>query len=588
MSVGGNGAPGDSWSEGLRALERRYRTVIEQAPLSVHVFRPDGHSLLANSSWNALWNLREGEEPEGSSVFEDEQIQATGLVPYIEESLEVGGPVTPPPLLYDPARTGREGDPRWLQAFVYPVKDERESVHEVTLIIEDVTERKALEERLFYQAYHDELTGLPNRPLLLDRLDHALIRANRRGGKVALLFTDLDNFKYVNDSLGHEAGDRLLVGVAERLRTCVRPEDTVARLGGDEFVLLIEETSGLEEATAIAGRVAWELRPPFELPGGHEVFVTTSTGVVLGGRGQAGGGSAEELLRSADAAMYRGKEAGKDRYEVYEAGLRTRASERLKTEADLKRALERGELRVHYQPKVELRSGRIVGFEALVRWQRPGHGLVPPLEFVPLAEETGLIVPIGRWVMREACGRARALAKLSPGGRPLTMCVNLSARQFRHPMLVEEVAGIVEETGAEPGGLILEITESVVMGDAAAAATMEALKALGIALAVDDFGTGFSSLSYLKRLPVDYLKIDRSFVAGICREADDEVIVSAMVELAHALNREAIAEGVENEAQLARLREMGCETAQGYHFSEPLAQEALAGWLVSHASGQHG
>ena len=278
----------------------RYREVIEQSPLSIHVFAPDGRSLLANSSWNELWNLEEGEEPAGTSIVEDEQIRATGLLPYIEEGMN-GGAVTPPPLLYDPARTGREGEPRWLQPFIYPVRDDEGSVREVTLVLEDVTQRKALEERLSHQAFHDSLTGLPNRALLLDRLEHALRRVERRddGARIALLFTDLDNFKHVNDSLGHKAGDNLLVEVAARIASCLRPEDTVARLGGDEFVVVLEGVTDAAEATVVAERIARSLAAPFAL-GGQEVSVTTSTGIVVSGPAEA-----EDLLRHADVAMYK-------------------------------------------------------------------------------------------------------------------------------------------------------------------------------------------------------------------------------------------------------------------------------------------
>ena len=576
--------------EELSAAERRYRTVIEQSPLSIHVFTPDGRSLLANASWNELWNLEEGEEPEGSSIFEDEQMRATGLMPYIKQGM-TGDSVTPPPLLYDPVKGGREGKPRWLQPFVYPVRDKEGRVSEVTLIIEDVTERKALEDRLSHQAFHDPLTDLPNRALILNRLDHALKRVQRRGGKVAVLFMDLDNFKYVNDSLGHRMGDALLVGVAGRIASCLRSEATVARLGGDEFVVLLEDVEDVAEAVVVAKRVARSLEAPFDLDG-QEVFVTTSTGIVIGGPSEVGGKHAEELLRDADVAMYRGKEAGKDRHEIYEAGMQDRASERLDLDGDLRRAVERGgeEFVVYYQPEVELEGGRTVGLEALVRWQHPERGLVPPGEFIPLAEETGLIVPIGKRVLEEACRQARILredhavgSNGNSAGLP-TMYVNLSARQFRHPGLVGEIAKVLEEAGLEPEGLALEITESVVMEDAAAAVgVLRELRALGVRLAIDDFGTGYSSMSYLKRFPVDFLKIDRSFVDGLGGDTDDEVIAAGMVGLAHALSLGVIAEGVETEVQLDRLREMGCEVAQGYHFAEPLTSDALKTWMAVHA-----
>ena len=575
-SNGQSGALDPRGVEELRDSERRYRTVIEQSPLSIHVFAPNGRSLLANSSWNELWNLREGEEPEGTSIFEDEQIRATGLLPYIEKGINEGSSA-PPPLLYDPARTGREGERRWLQAFVYPVKDEGGDLREVTLILEDVTERKILEDQLSHQAFHDDLTGLPNRALLLNRLQQALKRTGRQDDQVALLFMDLDNFKYVNDSLGHRAGDDLLVGVAGRLKWCLGPEDTVARLGGDEFVVLLEKVSDVSEAAAVAELISRELEAPFDL-NGQEVFVTTSTGIVLGGSGEA-----EDLLRDADVAMYRSKEAGKDRHEVYKTGMRARASQRLGLEGDLRRAVERGgeQFVVRYQPEVEVETGRTVGFEALVRWHHPERGLVLPGEFVPLAEDTGLIVPIGLRVLEQACRQAQALRQRG-NGYP-TMYVNLSARQFKEPALVEDISRIIAATGMDPTRLALEITESDVMNDAAAAVVaLSRLKALGIGLAIDDFGTGYSSMSYLKRFPVDCLKIDRSFISGLGEgTGDDEVIAAGMVSLAHALGLSVVAEGVETEAQLSRLRNMGCEVAQGYYFAKPLEGKAAAAWLAA-------
>ena len=580
MTKIGNGSGQYTGVEELREAERRYRTVIEQSPLSIHVFAPDGNSLLANSSWNELWNLREDEEPEGTSIFEDAQVRAMGLLPYIEEGID-GEPVKPPILLYEPLKTGHTGEQRWLQAFIYPVRDDAGAVSEVTLILEDVTERKVLEDRLSHQAFHDGLTGLPNRALFLDRLEQALRRAGRSEGThgVTVLFTDLDNFKYVNDTLGHEAGDRLLVEAANRIASCLRPEDTVARFGGDEFVVLLE---GATDAAAVAGRISRELGDPFDLRG-QEVFVTTSTGIAVSGHDTE---KAEDLVRNADVAMYRSKEAGKDRHEVYETGMRTRSSERLGLEVDLRRAVDRGceEFVVSYQPEVDARTGRTLVLEALVRWYHPERGLVPPDEFIPLAEETGLIVPIGRRVLEEACRRAQEWRGQRPAVPVVEVSVNLSARQFRDPGLLEDVARILGETGLDPGGLTLEITEGILTeATPMALATIKYLKLLGVKLAIDDFGTGYSSLAYLKSFPVDYLKIDRSIVDGIERDARDAAIVSAAVTLAHALGERVVAEGVETEGQLVRLREMGCEVAQGFYFSKPLDGEALTAWLSAEA-----
>ena len=440
----------------------------------------------------------------------------------------------------------------------------------------DVTGRRELEERLAHQALHDGLTNLPNRTLLLDRLGHALARARRRGEKVAVLFLDLDNFKYVNDSLGHRAGDKLIVGVATRLQSCLRPGDTAARLGGDEFVVLLEDVRDARDAGLVARRIAEALRTPFVVDG-HELFVSTSVGVAMDGTDDGPG----DLLKNADLAMYRAKEEGKDGHAVFEPGMSVRAQERLGVEGALRRALEGGgeDFAVHYQPKVSLATGGIVGFEALVRWEHPQRGLVAPAEFIPVAEETGLISPLGKWVLREACRQAHEWHELYPADDPpLTMSVNLSARQFRQADLVGTVAEILGEAGLDPESLILEITESTVMEDAQAnAETLRELKALGVRIAIDDFGTGYSSLAYLKRFPVDFLKIDRSFVDGLGEDADDEGIVSSVVNLARTLNLRAVAEGVETEEQRSRLRSMNCELAQGFYFSEPsTAQDASA------------
>ena len=451
----------------------------------------------------------------------------------------------------------------------------------------DVTGQRELEERLAHRALHDGLTDLPNRTLFVDRLEHALARAKRRGEKVAVLFMDLDNFKYVNDSLGHEAGDELLKGVAERLIGCLRPGDTAARLGGDEFVVLLEDVEGAGEAGLVAERVAAALRAPLAVDG-HELFVSASVGVAVGGPGDERPG---DLLRDADLAMYRAKEGGKDGHAAFEPGMGVRARERLGTEGALRRALEGGaaeEFRVHYQPEVSLATGRVVGFEALVRWDRPGRGLVSPAEFVPVAEETGLIVPLGRWVLEEACRQAKEWHERFPAGPadpPLTMSVNLSARQFGQPDLAKTVRAAIDGTGLDPESLVLEITESAVMEDARAnAETLRELKSLGVRIAIDDFGTGYSSLAYLKKFPVDFLKIDRSFVDGLGEDPDDEGIVSSVVNLAHTLRLEAVAEGVESEGQRAHLRKMGCELAQGYYFWKPMPGEAASSFLSTNAA----
>jgi diguanylate cyclase (GGDEF)-like protein/PAS domain S-box-containing protein len=439
----------------------------------------------------------------------------------------------------------------------------------------DITERKALEQQLHHQAFHDPLTRLPNRALFMDRLERALTRANRRSTKVAVLFTDLDNFKVINDSLGHEVGDQLLVAVAERLKTCLRPEDTAARLGGDEFTVLVEDIARVGEVVQIAERIAEILQPPFALED-QEVFATVSTGIALNSPAQE---QSADLLRHADLAMYRAKHRGKARYEVFEPSMDAKAVERLILETGLRRALVRQQFRVYYQPIVALENDKVAGVEALVRWEHPQRGLLLPEAFLSVAEETGLIVRIGQWVLREASKQARIWQERYPGTPPLTISVNLSTREFFHPKLVAEV---LDESEIDPASLQLEITEGAMTtnGTSSTDRTLRNLKRMGVQLAIDDFGLGYSSLSYLKRFPVDFLKIDRSFIAGLRGEPNgvskDTEITKAMIELTHALGLRVIAEGVETSEQLARLRNMKCDFAQGNYFSEPLPSEALA------------
>jgi diguanylate cyclase (GGDEF)-like protein len=444
-------------------------------------------------------------------------------------------------------------------------------------VIEDATERKTLEEQLAHRAFHDSLTDLPNRALFMDRLGHTLAQADRRGGKVAVLFVDLDNFKLVNDSLGHEAGDRLLVAMAERLRRCLRPGDTAARLGGDEFTILLEGVD-MRDATRVAERVAEALRAPFDLEE-RQIFTSASIGIVLNTTNQD---EPANLLRNADLALYQAKGSGKASYTVFDPGMSTHALEHLELGNDLRQALERDEFKVYYQPKVLLETGKILGAEALVRWEHPERGLLLPSNFVPIAEEAGLILHIGQRVLEEACRQARAWQEQYPGGPPRLMCVNLSARQFQHPDLAEDIARVLRETGLDPCSLCLEITESALMKDVQSTiTTLQELKGLGVKFAIDDFGTGYSSLSYLKRFPVSFLKIDRSFIDGLEKDPEDTVLVSGIITLAHTLGMRVIAEGVETAEQLARLREMGCDIAQGNYFSEPVSGRAVTAFLAN-------
>lgn len=623
----------------LGASESRFRAVVEQSPLSIHVFAPDGSSIRANDSWNQLWYLGEGEEPEGANVFEDEQLRVAGLLPYVSEGT-TGNWAKIPALLFDPARAGREGEPRWLEGVVYPLQDASGEITEVTLMLDDVTERKMLEETLAHRALHDPLTNLPNRTLFLDRLGQAFSRLQRsterslaedtqqgttpsRGSPlkgIAALFIDLDELKRVNDSLGHEAGDKMLVEIAGRIGSRLRPADTLARLAGDEFVVLLEEV-GEEEAARTAERIIQAFGTPLIISGG-EIFVSISVGIALGRRvlgtrsaatggpggpvaiggpvGQAPGDEADTLLRQADLAMYEAKKRGKARYVLYEERMGQEAGARLKLERDLRRALAHDEIEAFYQPKVSLKNGRVLGVEALARWRHPERGLVLPAEFIPLAEETSLIVELGYQVLRMALEQAAQWRERWPEHQPEiegeppqssapVVWVNLSARQFHEPDLASQISDILDRAGVAPDILGLEITESILVEDASPSVSLlKDLRRLGVKLAVDDFGTGYSSLSYLTRLPVDYLKIDRSFVAELGPEMTYEAgnrtgnatIVSAVIGLARAMGMKVVAEGVETEEQLSWLREMDCDLAQGYHFARPLPADETLEYLL--------
>jgi diguanylate cyclase (GGDEF)-like protein/PAS domain S-box-containing protein len=441
----------------------------------------------------------------------------------------------------------------------------------------DVTDRKLLEEQLEQRAFFDSLTGLPNRAVFRDRLDHALARSARRSDVLAVLLLDLDRFKLVNDSLGHDAGDELLVAVGGRIQACSRSSDTVARLGGDEFAILLEDAASEEAAIALAGRLLEALTSPFEVRG-REVFIGASIGVALhvGPSGQP-----DELIRNADTAMYAAKGAGKGRCVVFQPAMHQRSLEFFEVQADLQRALVRGEFVLHYQPIVDLATGTLQGVEALVRWLHPTRGLIMPGGFIPVAEETGMIVPLGVWVLGAACRQAVEWQNRSSDTSSLSMSVNLSMRQLLEPDLVPRVAEVLAATDLDPRALILEITEGSLLQDVGeTAAKLHALKELGARLALDDFGTGSSSLGHLRQFPIDVLKIDKSFVDGLGDEGSDaSALVRAIIELARTLRLTTVAEGIESSEQLTQLRLAGCNLGQGYLFAKPLARDELENML---------
>jgi diguanylate cyclase (GGDEF)-like protein len=441
----------------------------------------------------------------------------------------------------------------------------------ILLSLRILQQRKRTEDRVNHIAFHDDLTSLPNRLMLNRTLDQAVSRNRRAGTQLAILFMDVDRFKVINDSLGHEIGDTLLRQVADRLREHSREGDMVARMGGDEFVVLIENHDNLKHLATCAQRLVEQLGAPYTL-GRRDYHVTLSIGISVF---PSDGNDSQALLKAADVAMYRAKASGRNNHLFYSPSMNVDTAERLELESDLRHALERGEFLLHYQPKVEIATGLITGIEALLRWEHPLRGLISPMDFIPIAEETGLIVPIGEWVLATACARNKVWQ--DQGFGKLSVAVNLSARQFADPMLLPKLTRIIHESGLDPSSLELEITESVVMshGECAVAA-LEKLKSIGVLIAIDDFGTGYSSLAYLKRFPIDTLKVDRSFIRDIPSDSGDKQITRAIIAMAHSLKLKVVAEGVETQDQLAFLRAQHCDSAQGYLLHRPLPEEEIA------------
>ncbi len=472
------------------------------------------------------------------------------------------------------------GDIRWIWERAFPIRNAQGEVYRIAGIAKDITERKRSEAQLHHQALHDALTGLPNRALFMNHLKQALARHKRHPEYAfAVLFFDLDRFKQVNDSLGHPVGDQLLVGIAQRLASCLRPNDTVARLGGDEFVILLDGLTGVTDATQIADRIQHSLAQPFHL-NGHDIVTTTSIGIALSTT--TAYTHPQDLLRDANIAMYRAKAGGKARYAVFDQAMHAYAVALFHLERDLRRAVERHEFDVHYQPIVSLANGQVLGVEALLRWQHPERGTVLPSTFIHLAEETGLIVPIGDWMMRTVCAQTRAWQIAHQ--RSLFVAINLSARQFQHTDLSANIGDILADVGFDAQYLKLELTESsLIERPDMVATTLQALRNMGVHLLIDDFGTGYSSLSHLKHFPIDTLKIDQSFVRGITTNADDAAIVTATIAMAHSLHRTVIAEGVETHEQIAFLQKHGCDAIQGYVVGPPMPADAFTQHLGKHS-----
>ncbi|HEX3558397.1 MAG TPA: EAL domain-containing protein [Pyrinomonadaceae bacterium] len=558
----------------LRESEERFRSAFDYATIGMGVVSLDGRWLQVNPSLCEIVGYG-GPELLASNIKDitqredlvalDEQIQRLAQGAISSHQTEV-------------RYAHKQGKEVWTHLGMSLVRDSETKPLHLIFQIQDITDRKRAEEQLLHDAFHDALTGLPNRALFMDHVKMAIQRSRRNGERLfAALFLDLDRFKIINDSLGHMVGDQLLVGIAHRLEACLRPGDTVARLGGDEFTILLEDLAETEDAIEVARRVQEAVSQPFNI-GGHEVFTTVSIGIALSTTGYE---RAEDLLRDADTAMYRAKLLGKKRHVVFDKGMHDRAMELLQIETDLRRAITRKEFFLNYQPIVSLETGKVCSFEALVRWRHPERGLVMPSEFVPVAEETGLIIPLGQWVLTEACRQMREWQKFFRVDESVTMSVNLSGRQFSQADLIEQISSALRDAGLRPGCLKLEITESMVAENMDTAIDMlTQLRDLGVGLSMDDFGTGYSSLSYLHRFPIDTLKIDRSFVTQMTDNTENAEIVRTIVTLARSLDMKVIAEGVETREQLRRLGDLECDYGQGYLFSKPVAAAQAVEFLL--------
>jgi len=560
--------------DALRESEQRFRSAFDYAA-GTGLVAPDGRWVQVNKSLCDMLGFSEAELLLGTF----QRLSHPDDLNLILEQLSKLRDGVISSLQLEHRFFHKSGQVRWVLLSVATIKDTQNHAEHLIFQMQDISKRKQAEKKLVHDAFHDALTGLPNRMFFMDQLKQTVQRVKRHPQPpFAVLFLDFDRFKVINDSLGHMVGDQLLIAIANKLRANVRPGDTVARLGGDEFTILLDSLKSPDDAIDMARRLLSNLSEQFKLPG-REVFITASLGITLSTNGYE---HAEDVLRDADTAMYQAKSLGRARYEVFDQGMHAKAPDVAEIETDLWRALERNELTLDYQPIVSLKTGKIAGFEALLRWMHPSRGMVSPLDFISVAEETGLIIPIGQWVLNQACRQTREWQKRYPQKPPLTVSVNLSPKQFMQRDLIDQISLALDSGGLSPSSLKVEITEGMVMQNVESNMQMLGqLQALGVSISLDDFGTGYSSLSYLHRFPISTLKIDQSFVSSMSNTQESLEIVRTILGLARNLKMEVIAEGVETLEQAVELRAMNCEYGQGFYFSKALNANNAVRFLSS-------